>query len=72
MAMEKITIDRAKAIASEKGFQPGRVANTGVVQFTKGNNPRIETISWDDFESALGDRKLAVFESGGFLKIMRS
>ena len=71
MVMEKISVDKAKSIASKKGLKPGRVKGTSGVQFTKGKNPRLEIISWDDFESTLGKRKLAVYESGGWMKIMK-
>ena len=70
--MEKITVDRARTIAGEKGLQPGRVKGTNGVQFTKGDNDRLEIISWDDFETTLNDRGLAIYESGGWMKIMKS
>jgi len=70
MSMEKITVEKAKEIADEKGLKPGKVKGTDGVQFTKGDNDRIETISWDDFEDLLDDRGLAVYESGGWMKIM--
>ena len=71
LVMEKINLDKAKDIAKKKGLKPGRVKGTNGVQFTKGNNARLEIVSWDVFEKTLGDRKLAVFESGGWMKIMK-
>lgn len=71
MAMEEITLDRAKTIAKRKGLKPGRVKGTNGVQFTKGRNPRLETIDWEDFEKTLKRRRLAVYESGGWMKIMK-
>jgi hypothetical protein len=71
MVMEKISLDKAKDIAKKKGLKPGRVKGTNGIQFTKGNNPRLETVTWDDFEKTLGKRGLAVFESGGWMKIMK-
>ena len=68
--MEKITIEKARIIASNRGLKPGRVKGTGGVQFTKGKNNRLDVIGWDDFEVALKERKLAVYESGGWMKIM--
>jgi len=49
---------------------PGRVKGTEGVQFTKGNNPRIEPISWDEFTAALEKRNLAIFATGSWMKIM--
>lgn len=71
MVMEQISLDKAKEIAKKKGLKPGRVKGTNGVQFTKGNNPRLEIISWDEFEKTLAKRGLAVYESGGWMKIMK-
>ena len=72
MAMERIDLNKAKAIAKNKGLKPGKVKGTeGVVQFTKGNNGRLEFITWEEFESILKKRGLAIYESGGWMKIMK-
>ena len=72
MAMEKISNEKAKQIANIKGLKPGLVKGTQGVQFTKGFNNRLTVIGWDDFERALVTRKLGVYESGGWLKIMKA
>jgi len=72
MAMEKISTDKAKQIANIKGLKPGLVKGTQGVQFTKGKNNRLTVIGWEDFERALSTRKLSVYESGGWLKIMKA
>ncbi|HKM13543.1 MAG TPA: hypothetical protein VJY42_01270 [Candidatus Methanomethylophilaceae archaeon] len=72
MAMEKIDFGKAQLIAKAKGLQPGRVKGTQGVQFTKGTNDRLSVISWDEFEQALKQRELAVYESGGWMKIMKA
>jgi len=69
--MEKISLAKAKEIAKKKGLKPGRVKGTEGIQFTKGNNERLEIISWEEFEKTLKKRKLAVYESGGWMKIMK-
>ncbi len=71
MVMEPISAERAIRIAQEKGLSPGRVKGTDGIQFTKGNNPRLEIISWDEFKRLLSTRGLQVFESGGWMKIMK-
>jgi hypothetical protein len=71
MVMEEISIDAAKKIASKKGLKPGRVKGTQGIQFTKGKNDRLEVIDWTEFEKTLKSRKLAVYESGGWMKIMK-
>lgn len=68
--MEKIDISKAKAIAKNKGLKPGRVKGTEGVQFTKGKNNRLDVITWDEFEEILKKRNLAIYESGGWMKIM--
>ncbi|HHD16395.1 MAG: hypothetical protein DRQ02_07290 [Candidatus Latescibacterota bacterium] len=71
MAMTMIDIGKAKKIAEEKNLKPGRVVGTSGVQFTKGNNKRLEVISWGDFENALRNKGLAIYESKGWMKIMK-
>ncbi len=71
MVMRPISVAEARKIAEKKGLKPGRVKGTDGVQFTKGKNDRLEIISWDEFEKTLNRRKLAVYESGGWMKIMK-
>lgn len=71
MAMKRLDIEEAKRMAKSKGLKPGRVKGTTGVQFTKGRNARLEVIDWDEFESILTKRRLAVFGSGGWMKIMK-
>ena len=71
MVMEKIDFAKAKKIALNKGLKPGKVKGTDGIQFTKGDNQRLDVISWEEFEQKLKDRKLAVYESGGWMKIMK-
>jgi hypothetical protein len=65
-------MEKAKKIATNKGLKPGRVKGTDGVQFTKGQNNRLDVITWDEFEAALKKRKLAIYESGGWMKIMKA
>jgi hypothetical protein len=69
--MEPVSVEVAIEKAKKKGLRPGRVKGTQGIQFTKGRNTRIEVITWDEFRTSLLERKLAVFESGGFMKIMK-
>jgi hypothetical protein len=71
MVMEPISVESAIEKAKKKGLKPGRVRGTRGVQFTKGRNNRIDVISWDEFRETLTKRRLQVFESGGWMKIMK-
>jgi len=71
LVMEPVSIEAAIEKAKKKGLRPGRVKGTDGIQFTKGRNDRIEVISWEEFRSTLSDRKLEVFDSNGFMKIMK-
>ncbi len=71
MVMEAISVDRAIQIAKRKGLKPGRVKGTTGVQFTKGRNRRLELIDWDEFRKTISKRRLQVYESGGWMKIMK-
>ncbi|MEE9163645.1 MAG: hypothetical protein V3U17_02470 [Thermoplasmata archaeon] len=71
MVMEPISAERAMQIAQEKGLSPGKVKGTNGIQFTKGENARLEVIGWDEFKGLLQTRGLQVYESGGWMKIMK-
>lgn len=71
MVMEPISVDRAIELAKKKGLKPGRVKGTDGVQFTKGRNSRLEVIDWDEFKTTVQKRRLQVYESGGWMKIMK-
>lgn len=71
MVMESISVQQARAIAEKKNLKPGRVKGTQGIQFTKGGNARLEIIDWNTFETTLHSRKLAIYESGGWMKIMK-
>lgn len=71
MAMQKIDMVRAQNIAANKGLKPGKVKGTDGVQFTKGQNNRLDEIGWQEFEDTLKRRGLAIYESGGWMKIMK-
>ena len=72
MTMEPISVDRAIEIARRKGLKPATVKGTDGVQFTNGKNNRLEVIDWDTFRRLLKDRRLQVYESGGWMKIQKS
>ena len=69
--MQEISLEKAKEMAESKNLVPGRVKGTLGVQFTKGNNSRLEVIGWEEFERVMRDNNLAVYESNGWMKIMR-
>lgn len=69
--MEKISIDKVKMLAKEKGLKPAKVKGTSGVSLTKGN-PRLDIITWEEFEKLLTSRGLAVYEYGGWMKIMKA
>lgn len=69
--MEPVSVEEAIEKAKKKGLRPGRVKGTDGIQFTKGRNNRIDVITWDEFRTTLADRQLEVFDSNGFMKIMK-
>jgi len=72
LVMERIDLEKAKTIAKNKGLKPGKVKGTTGIQFTKGKNNRLDVIEWSEFEKILKERKLAIYESGGWMKIMKA
>ena len=71
MTMERIDIKKAQTIAKNKGLSPGRVKGTKSLQFTKGGNAKLETITWEEFSKCLEERGLAIYEDSGFMRIMK-
>ena len=69
--MNRIDVKKAKTIAEEKGLLPGKVVSSDGIQFTKGDDTRIKVMNWNEFEEELEKRDLAIFESAGFMKIMK-
>ena len=69
--LREIEFAEARRIASQKGLQPGRVRGTEQVRFTKGSSDRVEVIDWTSFEQTVVRRNLGIYESGGFMKLMR-
>ena len=72
MAMEPISVERAIEIAKRKGLKPGLVKGTDGIQFTNGKNNRLQVVDWETFKKLLSERKLQVYESGGWMKIQKS
>ncbi len=69
--MEKITIDKVKALAEKKGLRPAKLKGTTGISLTKGN-PKMDPITWEEFETALAGKGLAVYENRGWMKIMKA
>ncbi len=71
MVMEPVSVESAIEKAKKKGLKPGRVRGTDGIQFTKGRNKGIEVIGWDEFRETLKKRRLQIYESSGYFKIMK-
>ena len=74
MAMNPITVDEAIKIAKKKGLKAGLVKGTDGVSFTFGKGKtakRLTIISWEEFKKIIKEKKLQIYESGGFMKIMK-
>lgn len=71
MVMTPIDVSRAQTIATKAGLKPAKVRGTDVLQFTRKGGKNFEVIDWTDFTSTLEDRHLRVYESHGWLKIMK-
>ncbi|MCA1813414.1 MAG: hypothetical protein LC624_05630 [Halobacteriales archaeon] len=71
MPMTQIDLPRAQAIATEHGLRPAKVKGTDVLQFTRAESVRFQTLSWTEFVTDLEQRGLHVYESHGWLKIMK-
>jgi hypothetical protein len=70
-ALKEISFEYARQIASVKGLQPSKVRGTSTLRFTKGDSDKLQVITWDEFVRTAHSRNLAVYESGGWMKLMR-
>ena len=69
--LREIDIEEAKRIAANRGLLPSRVRGTSTLRFSNGTNERLEIIDWTEFEATVRRRSLGVYESGGWMKLMR-
>ena len=70
-ALKEISFEYARQIASVKGLQPSKVKGTSTLRFTNGESEKLQVITWDEFVRTANGRNLAVYESGGWMKLMR-
>lgn len=71
MALEKITIEKAKEIAKDTGVKLAVVKGTDVIRFMKKKSDNLEEIDWNRFEDLLKKHNLAIYASGTWMKIMK-
>ena len=70
-ALRQITFDDARKIAAEKGLQPSKVKGTNTLRFSKTPSDKLQVITWDEFQTTASVRGLAVYESAGWMKLMK-
>lgn len=73
MSMQKISVEKVREIAKQYGLHPCKPKGSNIVNIRKKDNPKMEDISWGEFEETLKERGLAVYkaENSDFLKIMK-
>jgi hypothetical protein len=69
--IREIDLEEAKRIATSRGLLPSRVRGTSTLRFSNGRNDRLEIIDWTEFERILTRRQLGIYESGGWMKLMK-
>ena len=70
-ALRQIDFESAKRIADAKGLRPAKVKGTQTLRFSRADNDRMDFITWDEFQRVANSRRIAVYESGGWMKLMR-
>ena len=70
-ALRQISFDDARRIASDKGLQPSKVKGTNTLRFSKAPSDKLQVITWDEFQQTAQVRGLAVYESAGWMKLMK-
>jgi len=70
-ALKQIDFETARRIAAEKGLSPSKVRGTATLRFSKIPSDKLQVITWEEFQDTAESRSLAVYESGGWMKLMR-
>ncbi len=70
-ALREISFGDARKIAAEKGLQPSKVRGRDTLRFSKTQSDKLTVITWDEFEQTATARGLAVYESAGWMKLMK-
>ncbi len=70
-ALREISFDDARKIAAAKGLQPSKVRGTNTLRFSKTPSDKLQVITWDEFQQTASVRGLAVYESAGWMKLMK-
>jgi hypothetical protein len=73
MTMVKVSVDEMKRIAEIHGLKPCRIRGTSVVNIRKNPSDKFEDIAWEEFQTVLSQRGLAVYKASesDYLKIMK-
>lgn len=73
--LRKISFEDAIRIAVDAGLVPVRAGPTGVLRFARKENVQFTNklwpVSWSEFEQEARRRGLAIYESGGWMRLMR-
>ena len=70
-ALRQIDFETARTIAAQKGLSPSKVKGTETLRFSKTPSEKLQVITWEEFQQTAESRELAVYESGGWMKLMR-
>ena len=69
--LKQIDFETARKLAAEKGLSPSKVRGTETLRFSKTPSDKLQVITWEEFRITAESRRLAVYESGGWMKLMR-
>lgn len=70
-ALREISFDDARKIAADHGLHPSKVKGTNTLRFSKTSSDKLQVITWDEFQTTATIRGLAVYESAGWMKLMK-
>lgn len=71
MALQKITVEKAKELAKTAGVKPVVIKGTEILRFMKKESPNFQEISWEKFEEIVNKANLAVYANGTWMKILK-
>jgi ribosomal protein S10 len=71
--MEKISIEKMKALAKKYKLYPAKVKGQEVIMIRKHLGDNHEDVTWEEFERIMKKRKLAIYKAteSDFVKLMK-
>jgi len=66
-----LSIDEARRIATVQGIKPAKLKGTNIYELLRTLTSNHEQVTWEELKKGVEENGLAIYESGGYLRIVR-